>query len=59
LTDVKKLKLDEKKFKLSCIVEGDNIKKYDVKSQVKAITYNDMSIKKIKKRYEAVVVVDI
>ena len=40
-------------------IVGDDYKNYELKSDIKAVTYNDMEIKKTKKGYEATVVVDI
>ena len=56
---VKEIKVDVKRFELNAIVVGDDLRNYELKSQIKAITYSDMSIKKTKKGYEATVVVDI
>ncbi|MBT4334652.1 archease [archaeon] len=48
-----------KENSLTCIIEGDDYKNYDLSGDIKAITYNDMSIKKTNNGYEIVVVVDI
>lgn len=58
LSKINDLKIDEK-FSLSCTVEGDNLQNYDLKGDIKAVTYSDMKIEKVNKGYEAVVVVDI
>jgi SHS2 domain-containing protein len=58
LSNIKNLKIG-KDFSLSCIVEGDNLNKYDLKSDIKAVTYSDMKISKTDKGYNAVVVIDI
>jgi len=58
LHEVKDLKIG-KDFTLSCVVEGDNLKNYDLSSEIKAVTHSEMEIKKTNKGYEAVVVVDI
>jgi SHS2 domain-containing protein len=58
LHDVKEIRIS-KNFELEAIVVGDDYKNYDLKGDIKAVTYNDMSIKKTKNGYEAVVVVDI
>ena len=58
LHKVKKIKINEN-FELEAVIVGDDYKNYELKSDIKAITYNDMSIKKTKNGYEATVVVDI
>jgi len=58
LKEIKKIKIN-KNFELEAVVVGDNYKNYELKSDIKAITYSDMSIKKIKNNYEAIVVIDI
>ncbi len=58
LHKVEKMKISED-FSLDAVVIGDNYKNYDLKGDIKAVTYNDMEIKKVKNGYEAVVVVDI
>lgn len=55
--DVKAIKI--KDFELTATVECDSLKNYELKSEIKAITYNGMTIKKTQKGYEATVVVDI
>ena len=58
LKEVREIEINNK-FELEAAVVGDNYKNYDLKSDIKAVTYNDMSIRKTNKGYEAVVVVDI
>ena len=58
LREIKKIKIS-KDFVLEAVVVGDNTKNYDLKSEIKAVTYSDMKIEKTKKGYEATVVVDI
>lgn len=58
LHKVKEIKIS-KDFELGAVVVGDSYKNYDIKGDIKAVTYNDMSIRKTNKGYEAVVVVDI
>lgn len=58
LHKVKKIRISET-FVLEAVVVGDNSKNYDLKSDIKAVTYSDMKIEKTKKGYEATVVVDI
>ena len=48
-----------KDFSLEAVARGDDYKDYDLKSDIKAVTYSEMTIKKVKKGYEATVVVDI
>ncbi|MBT3395406.1 archease [archaeon] len=56
--DVKKIKISDE-FELTAVIEGDDLNNYDLSGDIKAVTYNDMSIKKTNNRYEATVVVDI
>jgi len=56
--DIKEIKISDK-FELTAVIEGDDLNNYDLSGDIKAVTYNDMSIKKKKGRYEATVVVDI
>ncbi len=55
---IKNLKLDKKNFKIEVEVVGDYIKNYKTSVHVKAITYNEMFIKK-EKNWIAQVVVDV
>ena len=58
-TQIKNLKLNKKKFEIKAEVVGDNAKNYNVSEHVKAITYNEMFIKKIKDKWVSQVVLDI
>jgi len=51
--------LDEKNKKLSAEVVGDDSDNYEIGLDVKAITYNDMFVKKIKGVWVCQVVVDV
>ncbi|MBW2990484.1 archease [Candidatus Woesearchaeota archaeon] len=50
---------NNKKFSLQCIVLGDNYENYEVKGNIKSVTYSEMSIKKDKGNYVIEVVLDI
>ena len=56
---IKNLKLNEKKFEIEAEVVGDDIKNYNADVHVKAITYNNMFVKKQKSEWTAQVVVDV
>jgi SHS2 domain-containing protein len=56
--DVKDIKIS-KDFELSATIVGDDPGNYELSGDIKAVTYNDMAIKKTSKGYEAVVVVDV
>ncbi len=58
LNKVKEIKIT-KEFELSATVLGDDCRNYELKSDIKAVTYSDMEIKKTKTGYEATVVIDI
>jgi len=53
------VKIDKDKKILSAELAGDHIKNYKVRPDVKAITYNDMFVKKIKNKFVAQVVLDV
>ncbi len=62
LADIKSLKISKKasNFFLDAEVVGDKFhEKYELLGSVKAVTYNQMFIKKVKGKYIAQVVVDI
>lgn len=55
------VKVDEEKLELNAVLYGEKIdvKKHEVKTEVKAATYHRMEIKKLKGEWEAKVIVDI
>jgi len=59
LSDVKNIKINEKNFTVEAEVVGDDVINYKTSVHVKAITYNDMFVKKDKDKYTAQVVVDV
>ncbi len=56
---IKNLKLDEKNFEIEAEVFGDEIKNYETSVHVKAVTYNEMFVKKEKNKWVSQVVVDV
>jgi len=48
-----------KKFKLEAEVSGDSVKEYETKMDVKAVTYNEMFIKKVGNKWITQVVLDV
>ena len=54
-----KLKIDEKNLKLEAQLEGDEAKNYSIHLDVKAVTYNEMFVKKKKDKYICQVVLDV
>jgi SHS2 domain-containing protein len=56
LAKIKSLKIKNKK--LSAEVVGDDAKNYELVGDIKAVTYNDMFVKKIKNKWVAQVVLD-
>jgi len=56
---IKKLKLNEKKLRIEAEVVGDNAKNYKINEHIKAITYNEMFVKKDKNKWTNQVVVDV
>ncbi|NCN52077.1 archease [archaeon] len=59
VSKIKNLKIDKKNFKISAEFYGDNGKNLKVFSHVKAITYSEMFVKKIKNKWISQVVLDI
>ncbi len=58
---VKNMKIKEESgaYFINCDVEGDNSEKYEIGTHIKAITYNEMFIKKERNKFVAQVVVDV
>ncbi len=58
---IKNIKIikNKNKIKLSADIFGDDAKNYEIEMSVKAITYNEMFIKKENKKWLAQVVLDI
>jgi len=56
---IKNLKLNKKNFKIEAEVVGDDIINYKTGVHVKAITYNEMFVKKQKNKWTSQVVVDV
>ena len=54
-----RVKIDEKKLSLKALVFGDNAENYETGNAVKAVTYNEMFVKKIKNKWVCQVVLDI
>ncbi|MBU2562112.1 MAG: archease [Nanoarchaeota archaeon] len=57
--NVKEIKINSKKFKLTATLTGDSSEKYKFTNDIKAITYSEMFVKKEKKGYVCQVVVDV
>ncbi|MBM3228792.1 archease [Candidatus Pacearchaeota archaeon] len=56
---IKNLELNEKKFKISAVVVGDELSNYNAHVHVKAITYSGMFVKKQKNNWVSQVLVDV
>jgi SHS2 domain-containing protein len=59
LSEIKEIKIDQKKFTLSAQVSGDKIDNYKFTNDVKAITYNEMFIKNENNKWRIQVVLDV
>lgn len=57
-SEVDKIKINPKEFKLTAVIKGDLELNYNYSNDVKAITYNDMFVKK-GKEWQCQVVVDV
>jgi len=55
---VKEIKIDEGNFKLEAVLVGDKAENYKFTNDVKAVTYNDMFVKK-DNEWKAQVVLDV
>ncbi|MEK6823438.1 MAG: archease [Nanoarchaeota archaeon] len=53
------LRFNEKNFKIEAEIQGDDAENYQISMHVKAITYNEMFVKKIKNKFISQVVLDI
>jgi len=58
-SDVKHIKIDEKNLTVEAEISGDDAKDYKIITSIKAVTYNEMFVKKAKDGWEAQVVVDV
>ncbi len=54
-----KVKIDEEKLELEAELQGDKAKNYPVNLDVKAVTYNQMQVKREKNKYICQVVLDV
>lgn len=54
-----KIKQEKNKFELTAVAQGDNYKNYEVKGDIKSITYSEMKIHKEKAGFVIDVVLDI
>src|SRR3989344_2316319 len=59
LSKIKNIKIDKKKFSLTAEILGDKTDNYQMHLHIKAVTYNDMFIKKEGERWIVQVVLDI
>lgn len=59
LAKLSNVKVDKKKFKIKALAYGDHAKYYEISTGIKAVTYNDMFIKKQHGTWVAQVVLDV
>lgn len=59
VADIKKIKINKEKLNLEAEVSGDHAKNYKVSLDVKAITYNEMFVRKEKDKWVCQVVLDV
>ncbi len=57
ISKVKEIKI--KNFRLKAVLSGDKASDYNFNNEVKAVTYNEMFVKKIKNEWVAQVVLDV
>ena len=56
---ISKIKINKEKFELHAVILGDKAKKYKLSNDVKAVTYNNMFVKKEKGKLACQVVLDV
>jgi len=59
LSKIKKIKIDKKNVKLKAEIMGDFARDYNARQTIKAVTYNEMFVKKEKNKWTCQVVIDI
>lgn len=59
MSKIKSIKIDKKNFELRGEVIGDDAKDYEIHIDIKAITYNEMFVKKEKNKWIVQVVLDV
>lgn len=59
VSEIKKIKVDEKNFGIECEVLGDSSENYEIEMHVKSVTYNEMFVKKKNNKWVAQVVLDV
>ncbi len=61
VSEIKDLKIiqDKDEFSLQCSALGDSYKNYEIKGNIKSVTYSEMKIEKTKDTYVIEVVLDI
>ena len=59
LASIENIKIDKENFKLNAEVFGDSAENYEIHLDIKAVTYNEMFVKKDKGGWTAQVVVDV
>jgi SHS2 domain-containing protein len=59
LSKIRKMKIDTKKHKIEAEAIGDNVKNYEANLNVKAVTYNDMFVRREGKKWVSQVVLDV
>ena len=59
LSSIKKIKINERNFTLDAELLGDLAQNYEVHSHIKAVAYNEMSVKKEKDKWVIFVTLDV
>ena len=59
LSKIRKIKIDKKNFKLKAEITGDKSSNYKINLGIKAVTYNEMFVKKMKDKWVSQVVIDV
>ena len=59
LSKIKNIKIDKNKMTLEAEISGDNAEQYEIHIDVKAVTYNDIFVKKENNKWVAQIVLDV
>ncbi len=59
VSKIKNIRLDKKKLKIECTLIGDSPKNYKIERHIKAVTYNEMFVKREGGKLVAQVVLDV
>lgn len=59
INKIKEIKIDKKNFKIKAVLIGNKASEYNFNNSVKAVTYSEMLVKNVKKKWILQVVLDV